>query len=145
MDLISELKESWGWVGLNPSRIVAENDFGNLIVEDSDGNFWRLCPEDLYCKVVAYSEAELRLLFDCPDFQFDWEMRLLVDAARGKLGELTPGMKYCMTIPGLLGGTYEAENFASVPIEELVRFSGDIAFQCKDLPDGTQVELKVID
>lgn len=46
MELIAIVKEAWGWTGLDPDQIVGDNDFGNLIVKDQSGCYWRLCPED---------------------------------------------------------------------------------------------------
>ena len=62
MNVIDEIKEAWGWVGIEPITVVGENDFGNLIIEDSEGKYWRLCPEDLYCKIVANDREELNQL-----------------------------------------------------------------------------------
>ena len=59
MELIAIVEEAWGWTGLKPDRIVGDNDFGNLMIKDQSGRYWRLCPEDLYCKVIANSRAEL--------------------------------------------------------------------------------------
>jgi len=47
MDMISEIIEAWGWVGIRPREILYENEFGNLIIKDVEGKFWRLCPEDV--------------------------------------------------------------------------------------------------
>jgi hypothetical protein len=44
MDLVSEIRDAWGWVGIDPIEVVDENDFENLIVRDADGKFWRVCP-----------------------------------------------------------------------------------------------------
>ena len=44
MNIIQEIKESWGWVGIDPIEVVGENDFGNLMIKDSSGSYWRLCP-----------------------------------------------------------------------------------------------------
>ena len=52
MNIVEEIKESWGWVGIDPVEVVGENDFGNLLIKDSDGKYWRLCPEDVDCEVV---------------------------------------------------------------------------------------------
>ena len=145
MDLIATIKDSWGWAGIDPSRIVAENDFGNLIIEDTDGRFWRLCPEDTYCEIVAGSETELDELRLDPEFVTDWDMAPLIEAAKASLGELPTGRKYCLKIPGILGGAYEIDNIGTISFEELISFSGDIAYQCKDVPDGTKVILEVVD
>jgi hypothetical protein len=72
-------------------------------------------------------------------------MAALVDAAREKFGTLVEGRKYCLRIPGLLGGEYCGSNLASAPLVELVRMSGSIAQQVKDLPDGAVVSLTLTD
>jgi hypothetical protein len=72
-------------------------------------------------------------------------MRALVDVARVKLGPLKEGYKYCLVFPGVLGGAYDVSNIQSVPLVELIRLSGDLGQQIRDLPDGAQVNLKVSD
>ena len=52
IDLISEIRDAWGWEGIDPLEVVGENGFGNPIIKDVDGNYWRMCPEDVYCKIA---------------------------------------------------------------------------------------------
>ena len=144
-DLIREIRESWGWTGIDPVEIVSENEFGNLIIRDTADRFWRLCPEDVYCEVIANDVHTLDALMQEPDFLEDWSMTALVESARRKLGDLTSGRKYHFVIPGLLGGAYDSSNFKIVPLVEIIRFSGDVGYQVRDLPDGAQVQLKVIE
>ncbi|MFO1494939.1 MAG: DUF1851 domain-containing protein [Lysobacterales bacterium] len=143
MELIAEISKAWGWVGITPDRVVGDNDFGNLIIKDVDGRYWRLCPEDLYCKVVACDRAELDALSQSQEFLQDWNMRGLVEQAKERLGSLRPGYKYCLKIPGVLGGVYGGANLASIPLRELVAVSGHIAREIEGLPDGAQVRLKI--
>lgn len=143
MNWVEELRVSWGWVGLDPIEVVGENDFGNLIIKDKSGRYWRLCPEELSCEVVAQNREELDDLSHNQEFLHDWYMRNLVIEAKEKLGPLAEGRKYCLKIPGILGGEYGGSNLATVPLVELVRFSGDVAQQIIDLPSGTKIELKV--
>ena len=145
MSLIQEIKDAWGWVGIEPISIVGENDFGNLMIEDSQGRYWRLCPEDAYCEIIANSRKELDALSKHQEFLHDWYMKNLVDQAKEKLGSLDEGYKYNLVISGVLGGAYDISNIAKLPLVELIRLSGDTALQIKDLPDGTDVELKVVD
>jgi hypothetical protein len=145
MDLISEIRDAWGWVGIDPQAIVGENDFGNLIIEDTDGKYWRICPEDVYCRIVANNRDELDKLSQDQDFLADWYMTALVDQAKESVGPLTDGRKYCLVIPGVLGGAYDSSNIKSVPLVELIRLSGDIGQQIRDLPDGAKIKLKVVD
>jgi hypothetical protein len=144
-DIIKELRESWGWVGLEPVEVVGESDFGNLIVRDQDGRYWRLAPEDCTCQIIAADRCELDALTVDQDFLHDWYMAALVDAAREKFGTLVEGRKYCLRIPGLLGGEYGGSNLASAPLVELVRTSGSIAQQVRDLPDGAVISLTLTD
>ncbi len=143
MSIIQEIRESWGWVGINPVEIVGENDFGNLMIEDVEGKYWRLCPEDAYCEVLANTRDELVRLSSEQEFLEDWCMETLVEQARASLGELSEGTKYSLVIPGVLGGEYTISNIKIAPLVELVRFSGDVAKQIDDLPDGAEIQLRV--
>lgn len=145
MNIVEEIKESWGWIGINPVEVIGENDFGNLMIKDTDGKFWRLCPEDVYCEIVAQNQEELDTLSKDQEFLEDWYMRALVDVAQDKLGPLEEGEKYYLVIPGALGGEYGIDNIKTAPLVEIIRYSGDVGKQIKDLPDGAQVKLKVID
>ena len=145
MSLIETLLEAWGWCGIAPSEVVGENDFGNLMIKDDSGRYWRLCPEDLYCKVVAQNRGELDALQTNQEFLRDWYATGLVDYASSKLGVLAEGRKYCLKIPSVLGGAYGEDNIGTIALEELVRASGHIAREIKDLPDGSKVKIKVVD
>ena len=141
--ILEIIKDSWGWTGIEPIEIVGENAFGNLIIKDAYNKYWRLCPEDIYCKVVAQNRPELDSLSIDEEFMTDWYMDSLVEMANEKLGPLQEGRKYCLKVPGVLGGEYSGDNLATISLEELIRFSGDLAHQIKDLPDGAQVKLNV--
>lgn len=143
LSLVDVLRESWGWIGLDPVEVAGENDFGNLVIKARDGKYWRLCPEELSCRIVAGNRQELDTLSSDQEFLHDWYMKNLVTEAKEKLGPLADGDKYCLKIPSILGGEYGGSNLAIAPLVELVRLSGDIASQIKDLPDGAKIELKV--
>ncbi len=145
MNVIDEIKEAWGWIGIDPIAVVGENDFGNLIIEDSEGKYWRLCPEDLYCKIVANNREELDRLSVDQEFLADWYMEGLAEQAKDQLGVLIDGEKYCFVTPGTLGGEYAVSNIKTAPLLKMIRFSGDVANQIKELPDGAQIKLKVVD
>jgi hypothetical protein len=145
MELIETIRKSWGWVGIEPIEIVSENDFGNLIIKDEEGKYWRLRPEDCCCTVIAHTRAELDNISRDQTFLRDWYMAELVALASDQLGPLGEGRKYCLKLPGVLGGAYGGENLASAPLTELVRLSGDIARQIEDLPDGAQVRIQLVE
>jgi hypothetical protein len=127
MNTVEEINESWGWVGLSAVEVLGENDFGNLIIRDEDGKYWRLCPQDLCCRTVAGDRQELDALSYNQQFLHGWYMTELVTVARETLGPLSTGRKYCMKVPSVLGGKYGGDNLATVPLSALIRFSGEVA------------------
>ncbi|WMS86579.1 T6SS immunity protein Tdi1 domain-containing protein [Pleionea litopenaei] len=145
MKILDEIKKSWGWTGLIPVEVVAENEFANFILKDAKGRFWRLCPEDVYCEVIANDTSEYNELVKDEEFSIDWFMEKMVNEAKENLGELPDGMKYHMTIPGPLGGEYGGSNLKIVSTLEIIRYSGSLGYQTKDLAQGEIFEFKVID
>lgn len=143
MAITEDIRDAWGWTGIDPAEVVGENDFGNLMVRDAQGNYWRICPEDLYCRVVANHRDELDALSRDQEFLRDWYMNALVEEAQRRLGPLEPGRKYCFKIPGTLGGEYGGDNLASIALSELIRASGYIAQQIEGLPNGSKVNLRI--
>lgn len=134
MSTIDEINEAWGWVGLSAVEVLGENDFGKLIIEDDEGRYWRLCPQTLCCHPVAQDREALDALSYNQEFLQDWYMTEMVLLARETLGPLASGRKYCMKVPGILGGDYDGDNLATAPLLALIRFSGDVAHHIECMP-----------
>jgi hypothetical protein len=131
---VDDINAAWGWVGLDAVEVLGENAFGNLIIRDADGMYWRLCPNELCCEPVAEDHAALAALSYNQDFLNAWYMPDEVGLAESTLGPLGAGRKYCLRIPSALGGDYGRDNLATVPLSELIRFSGEGAQQFDGLP-----------
>jgi hypothetical protein len=144
-ELIHVIREAWNWIGIDPEEVVAENDFGNLIVRATDGQYWRICPEHLSCEIIAESRPHLDAINETQNFRRDWWMKPIVDDAIRLLGPLSPGRKFCLKMPAVLGGSYDPSNFSTLSLLELISFSGETARQVKDLPDGAEVNIKIIE
>ncbi len=145
MELIAIVQQAWRWTGLDPDQIVGENDFGNLLIKDRNGSYWRLCPEDLYCEAVARTREQLDQLSRDAEFVEDWQMQGLVEAAQERLGALQPGFKYCLKVPGVLGGEYGGDNLATISLTELIAASGQLAQEVSGLADGTKLKIDLVD
>jgi len=145
MAIADDICESWGWKGIESAQVVRVNKFGNVIFVDQTGKYWRICPEELECAAIAESAASFERLLNDPEFLSDWEMARLVEMAEAKYGAQPVHRCFCLKTPGLLGGAYEIGNIGTIRIGELIRFSGDVANQIKDLPPGSQVEFKIVD
>jgi hypothetical protein len=77
------------------------------------------------------------------EFLADWYMQGLMEQAVEKLGTLEADRKYCLVTPGPLGGEYSASNIQTAPLIEIVRLSGYLGEQIKDLPEGAKIKLEV--
>jgi hypothetical protein len=142
--MLETIRNAWRWIGLDPAEVVATNAFGNLIVRATDGEYWRICPEELSCEKVARDAEEFAALFSKEDYRTDWQMSRLIEQARQKLGPLVEGQCYCLKLPAVIGGGYAVTNLGTVSLIELISFSGSMAEQIKDLPDGCQTEIKIV-
>jgi hypothetical protein len=142
--MLDTIRKAWGWTGLDPAEVVATNAFGNVIVRATDGTYWRICPEEWSCEQVARSAKEFADLCCEEGFRTDWEMTRLVELARQQFGPLPEGRCYCLKLAAVIGGKYDAANLGTISLDELISFSGDMAEQIKDVPDGGQVEIKLV-
>lgn len=143
MSLLQAISDAWGWTGLRPRSVVEADAFGDVIVLDEVRRYWRVCPEELSCEEIAENEAGYELLRASPEFERDWTMAAFHEAVRETLGPVADGRCYCLKIPAVLGGVYSASNAATISLDELTLFSGHVALQIKDLPDGAQIRLKI--
>ncbi len=139
--MLTAINKAWNWIGVKAKEIVLINDFGNIIFKSTQNEFWRICPEELYCEKIADSQLDYEKLLSDSEFIVDWEMDNLVQIAKNTVGELMEGEKYCLKLSGVLGGEYNSENISKVSQMEQIGFSGDLAKQIKDLPDGTKIKL----
>ncbi|MDB5959973.1 MAG: hypothetical protein JWP59_1267 [Massilia sp.] len=127
MATLEDINEFWGWTGLIAVEVLAENDFGNLIMRDEDDSYWWLCPQELSCRQVARHRAGFEALSYNQHFLKCWYATELRNVALKALGPLGAGRKYCMTVPSAQGGDWRADNLATAPLSVLIRFTGEVA------------------
>jgi hypothetical protein len=137
--LIEAIAEGWSWRIGKPVAIVATNWFGNAIVKNADEHFFRIVPEEWQCELIASSSTQLEEERKKEEFIRDWEMTAIVARAEAALGPLAEGEVYHLVIPGMLGGKYAEENIRKISLSELLAYSGDMAKQTDDVPDGDSV------
>jgi hypothetical protein len=142
-NLINQINQAWKWKGVKAVRIEKVNEFGNIIFKSSKNDYWRICPEELECKLIATSASEFEQLLKDTEFIEDWKMESLIKIASEKLGNLESHEKYYLVMPGVLGGKYEYKNIRKISFNELISLSGDLAYQIKDLKDGQKIRLKI--
>jgi hypothetical protein len=141
MDLVKAIADGWTWIGAEPVAVIEVNRFGNVIFKDGAGSYWRLMPEELKCDVLAHDENQFTQIWNSEEFQLDWKMDNLGDEAEAVFGPMGTGQCFCFLVPNVLGGSYSTENIRVISTSELLRVSGSMALQIRDLPDGTEVEI----
>jgi len=127
MSILKDVETYWGWTGIEPEKLIAENEFANLIIQDTEGRFWRLCPEDLYCDPIADDKDEYNELVKNEEFNLDWFMDVMVHKATEKYGPLEKGFKFHLLEPGALGGKYAVFNIRPMEFSRIIKFSGELA------------------
>ncbi|MEO7497536.1 MAG: T6SS immunity protein Tdi1 domain-containing protein [Massilia sp.] len=145
MNTVDEINAAWGWVGMSAVEVLGENDFGNLIIRDDEGKYWRLRPHDLCCQPVAENSDAFHALSYNQAFLQDWYMTEEVMLARATLGPLANGRKYCMKVPSAAGGEVGGDNLATAPLMALIRFSGDVAQHMEGLPTGNHLNAPYVE
>jgi hypothetical protein len=137
--LLKAITDGWSWKLGTPVALIATNQFGNAIVRNAGGRFFRIMPEEWQCELLADSAEELEAKRQTDDFRRDWEMTVLVEKAEAAHGPLAEGQVYYLVIPGILGGKYAVENIRKISFRELLAYSGDMAQQIDDVPDGGSI------
>ncbi len=60
-------------------------------------------------------------------------------------GPLKRGARLVPRIPFVLGGAYDLPNLVQMRAVDGMRFRGNLARQIRDLPDGSQIEFRIVD
>lgn len=144
MELLETINTAWNWLRVEATEVLEINKFGNLLFQSKDLSIWRVCPEELYCIKISNSTSEFLRVKSEPEFIEDWEMTKFVNLGEAKFGVQKENRVFCFKQPTALGGAYDAENIGTISLIELISFSGDLAFQIKDVKDGQKVKLTTI-
>ena len=144
-DLVNAVRDGWGWTGIDAAAVTAVSAFGHLIVQDRQGGYWYLDPELRTLERIAGDEAALFAHMRDDDVREIWEAHALVEAAHDRLGPPGPGQCYSLKTMALLQGDYAHHNLCTISIAELIRFTGDFERQTQHLPEGSTVQLKVVE
>ncbi|QFT78816.1 T6SS immunity protein Tdi1 domain-containing protein [Erythrobacter sp. THAF29] len=144
MSLVETINEAWGWSGITITRVRAQSPMGHLVVSDADDCFYYLDPDGMAI-IALGSREDAQAHLDDEEAKQLWFGGELVASAREVLGEPPEGSVLTLKPHAMLAGEYAPENMCILPLEELIAFSGQIALQLKDLPEGAQFEIKVTD
>lgn len=143
--LVEAVRSHWGWAGIEPAQVTAISPFGHLVLRDRQGAFWYLDLELRTLDRIAEDETGLFAHMGDPEVREMWQADALVTRAKDKLGAAPEGHCYSLSIPALLEGNYASDDFWLPPVTELIACMGDIERQIRNLPDGSNITLKLVD
>ncbi|MEO0871889.1 MAG: hypothetical protein AAFY19_08025 [Pseudomonadota bacterium] len=144
MSLVDVFNESWSWTGITAKRVRAQSPMGHLILSDENEQFFYLDPDGMVI-VPLGTKAEAEAHLAQADAQELWWGGDLVEAGKALLGEPPEGSVFSLKPEAMVQGHYAPENLWIISLEELIAFTGDLARQIKDLPDGMQIKFEVTD
>ncbi len=144
MSILDAVNEAWGWTGIIASRIWAHSPMSHLLVSDPDELFFYIDPDGMAVLPLG-SQQEAQAYLDEPEANELWWGGELVEKARTIMGDPPEGSVFNLKPEKLIEGDYCAQNMWTWPLIELIHSTGSVAEQIKDLPDGSQCQLKIIE
>jgi len=135
------LRRDWGWTGVDFAEVFAVSRMGHMLLTDTDDAMHYLDPETRELIRLGGEEQAAKYMAD-PEVALVWRAEQLVEAARERLGETGEEEVYTLTPDALLAGDYAHDNLVRQSLADLISFAGQVAYQTRDLPDGTPIQLK---
>jgi len=133
----------WTWLVSNEFTVWLMNRFGDLFLVFDDGSVRMLDVGAGTLKQVANSRDDFRAQVDEENNANEWFMIPLIDQLVAGGVTLEEGQCYSYKKLPVLGGDYTVDNTCVLPVAEHYGAFGSIHKQIKDLPDGTEVVIKV--
>lgn len=120
----------------------AEDIFGSQFALRA-GNAYRFDPESGEIEEMAISLEEWTgRILDNYEYETAYP---IAHEWQERNGPLAPGKRLVPKIPFILGGEYKVENLYALDAVEAMRHRADMWKQMKNLPEGAQVRLKVVE
>lgn len=135
---------SWAWLLPPKFTLWLVNRFADLFLVLQDGTVHMLDVGAGTLTKLADSRDDFRTKIDVDDNANQWLMIPLVDQMVAAGVVLQPGECYGFKMPPVLGGDYTVENAGPLPVWDYLGAYGSIHEQLRDVPDGSQVVLKVV-
>ena len=135
---------TWFWLVPQELTLWLVNRFADLCLVFPDGAVHLLDIGLGTLTRVAESRDDFCRQCDETETAAEWLMIPLVDRMVAAGMTLQPGQCYGFKRPSVLGGDYTVENMAPISIADYLGAYGSIHEQLRDLPDGTEVVVKVV-
>jgi hypothetical protein len=135
---------SWSWLLPPEFTLWLVNQFADQFLILPDGTVHMLDVGAGMLSQVADSRDDFCNKIDEDDNANQWFMIPLVDRMVAAGVVLQPGQCYGFKTPPVLGGEYTVKNAGPLPVWDYLGGYGSIHEQLRDVPEGSQVVLKVV-
>jgi hypothetical protein len=141
----TDLLSAWQWRVDKQMKIIMISNLGDLFLQDEEGSIFWLITDGGELNKIASNYSEFEKMLSNEELIDNWLLPLLVEKLLKAGMTLEPNEVYSPLKMAILGGTYEPSNFKPTDMSVHFQFSGSICEQIKDLPDGTKVNIKIVD
>ena len=141
----NKLTENWTWLIGTDKKVLLVSTIGDMFLTDNNKRVYWLDVGGGEFKLVADTIEDFEERLKDIEQVNEWFMIDLATELRHSEKKLKDGQLYSYYKLPIIGGDYTVDNFAPLGIEEHFGYLGDIHKQIKDLPDGTKVEIKIVD
>lgn len=138
------LLADWAWLLPEKLTVWFANRFGDVFFIADDGAIQMLDVGAGTVSTLAENRERFLELVDTNGNSANWLLIPLVDELVQAGITLRPGKCYSYTTLPVFGGKYTVENSWVSPIHEHYGLLASLHQQIKSLPDGTRVEIKVV-
>jgi Domain of unknown function (DUF1851) len=133
------LLSDWRWLVGADVRLLLVSALGDLFLSDAQGHILWLDTGAARLTRVAESAEEFKRLMQQAEHADEWFVPQLIGdlIVRGK--RLGPGQCYSYTVPPMLSGKVELDNFEATDLLIHCSVFGQIGRQIQNLPEGTKI------
>ena len=138
----ARLIEDWEWL-VGSAKPILITSVGDAFLQNETGEIYWLITGSAEFDKVAGSYEEFQGKLQDNELVHEWFLVPVVAQLKEQGVELEHGKLYGFKQLPVLGGEYEAGNFELTDIEVHFAMAGQMNFQIKNLPDGTNVNFTV--
>ena len=142
-DILSGL-DAWKWLPLSGLSVLAVSAFGEVFLRNADGEIFQIDTIEGALSKRANSLADLTRALDAAETRDEILLAGLVMAARQMGLNLSDGECYDFKIAPVLGGPMDLDHVETTSFAVKLNLAGQIHEQVKDLPQGTEIEIKIV-
>ena len=134
-----DLLKDWRWLIGGSAQPILISSVGDAFIQDETGKIFWLETGAGVITEVASSYEEFKAELSDKEKVSEWFLVPIIADLKALNILLEKGQCYGYKHPPILGGQYEASNFEPTNLSVHFAVTGQICFQVKDLPAGTEI------